>query len=185
MVLQPDESMVVIAHSQMSTTGVKKKRNSYKMRCTFIEAAKIASIPVLHIAPVVTNAQIGRKSAVGSRGLPQTFPFDPKQTNISDSDLGRALAGLDRSKIVIMGPFQEEATTLLALRSLAVGFDVFVVDDTAQIKNKHKADLVRSRLSQAGAVVLQLEQVVREWASLSTNTKIRDELLKLLERTGR
>ncbi len=107
--------------------------------------------------------------------------FDPVASNWATTPLGRAIALTGRSQVILCGFWLEEAITMLALKCLAFGIDIYIpVDATAAI-NPIYASAAHARLTQAGAVPTTSEQVLREWGALSGDVLIHAKLLALLD----
>ena len=116
-----------------------------------------------------------------------TYPhivFDLAAVKWQDTELAQAIAKTGRTQLIVSGLWLEEAITLLALKSLAIGLDTYVpVDATAAI-NEHDANPAHSRLTQAGCVPTTSGQILREWAVLSGDGEMQSSIGILLHQNS-
>ncbi|MEQ1613743.1 MAG: isochorismatase family protein [Hyphomicrobiaceae bacterium] len=110
--------------------------------------------------------------------------FDPATVKWQDTELAQAIAKTGRTQLIVSGLWLEEAITLLALKSLAIGLDTFVpVDATAAI-NEVDAKPAHARLTQAGCVPTTSGQILREWAALSGDAATQSRIGLLLHQNS-
>ncbi len=110
--------------------------------------------------------------------------FDPATIKWQDTEIARAIAKTGRTQLIISGLWLEEAITLLALKSLAIGLDTFVPIDATAAINAYDANPAHARLTQAGCVPTTSGQILREWAALSGDATMQSKIGLLLNQNS-
>lgn len=144
------------------------------------DAAVILRVPIFTVRYPDTPDTGMMAAAYPNRSTHPHVAFDPAAAKWQDTELAQAIAKTGRTQLIVSGLWLEEAITLLALKSLAIGLDTFVpVDATAAI-NEDNANPSHARLAQAGCVPTTSEQILREWAALSGDTTMQSSIALLL-----
>jgi hypothetical protein len=177
LVLMPDATVVVILDTSVPTPPLDE--GTMKRLCVLSDAATLLNAPVF-------RARYRNKTG-GVTRLANLLPsasvmhdFDARTADWSSTWLGQCIAETGRTHMVICGMWLEEAITLAALRTLSVGYDIYVPVDATYAHDPVLAPFAHMRLVQAGAVPTSAAQVIREWAALSNSEAIADSLLASL-----
>jgi hypothetical protein len=147
-------------------------------------------LAAVNIERVAASNQIAAASQLKDGGTQLGLPtrsYDFAATDASTIDWAtRELVQLarpeNRSRLVVAGAYVESHITFLTLRALAEGFDVYLLSDLLNTREKRYARIFQMRLYQAGAVPTTMSQVVMEWRTSTddkTNAGHLDELLRI------
>jgi hypothetical protein len=144
------------------------------------QAAHIANVPVFSLC----SAEHENKKALWAR-LPMTsshrqFVLEEHCSPWSHRGFVDALAGEDRSILILAGYWLELQILATALHALAEGYDVCVLLDATLTRCPHASQPARERLSQAGATPVVTSQVIHEWTLEAPDTAKRKALDSLL-----
>jgi nicotinamidase-related amidase len=144
------------------------------------QAAHIANVPVFSLC----SAEHENKKALWAR-LPMTsshrqFVLEEHCSPWSHRGFVDALAGEDRSILILAGYWLELQILATALHALAEGYDVCVLLDATLTRCPHASQPARERLSQAGATPVVTSQVIHEWTLEAPDTAKREALDSLL-----
>lgn len=75
----------------------------------------------------------------------------------------QAVSGTGKSRLVVAGRFTETAVTFAVLSALEEGYDVFFVQDASSGLEEFATRIATTRMLQAGAVPVGVEQIIAEW----------------------
>lgn len=174
--LHPDHCVLVCVESQGQPCVVEMT----KIIENLSKAAFALSMPILRTGYGVSAAE---KYDLGSTLKDFTrIEFEPASARWEASNLAQTIAATNRAQILVCGFWLEEAVTLLALRTLQAGIDVYLcVDAIASIRSDQETTHY-SRLKQHNAVLTTAGQAVREWCALCENKNISSLLSPIIER---
>jgi Isochorismatase family len=141
-----------------------------------LSAAGLATVPILltHSDGPGTGA-ISTLLSIAPFSLP-SHPLDTHVKTWSSSSLGRALSKAGKTQIIICGAWLEEGVTGLALRAYSLGLEVFLLTDAVAARNSNAHDVHMARLVQAGIVPTTVDQMILEWAAMTTDANLRTQL---------
>lgn len=74
-----------------------------------------------------------------------------------------------RHRLLICGAFLEKQVSVSALRMLAEGYDVYILEDLVVAESQKHATIHDGRLLQAGAIPTTMLQLLYEWTSSETD----------------
>lgn len=145
----------------------------------FIQAAAATAVPVLEAHYPETGIASVRTPVFtqATTYLPNLLEVEPRDW--SATTLGRDVANLNRTSLIVVGYWLEEAVTFLVLRSLAHSYRVYIVLDALTAENAGTEDAARQRLVFAGAIPTTTHQIVREWAATTPDPNCRRALRTL------
>jgi Isochorismatase family len=174
--LLPSTSALVVLDAPVDP---RDRTTALSAMAVVLEATRLIQAPIL-AARYPTPIGPGMLAPLAATLNPQTpLQFDPAAGPWPATAAARALAATGRNQLIVSGFWLEEAITLLALRSLSMGLDTYLaIDATAALDPTH-APMAHARLKQAGAVPTTSAQIVREWAALTSDVRVRADLLTL------
>jgi Isochorismatase family len=144
------------------------------------DAATILRVPIFAVRYPDTSDIGIIAAAYPNWSTHKKIAFDPAIFKWQNTQLAQAIVTTTRTQVVIAGFWLEEAVTLLALRSLAIGLDTCVPVDAAAAINENDANTAHCRLTQAGSVPTTSGQILREWAALCGDATMQSHIGHLL-----
>ena len=84
------------------------------------------------------------------------------------------------SSLFIAGAYLEDQISICALNALAIGYDVYLLDDVTVPRDTAHRDTFIARLVQAGVVLSTVQQMVYQWLAVEINVDRKEVLKKLL-----
>ncbi len=143
-------------------------------------AATACVVPTFEIQFTSIRAPAAQSSASASPLPPHAIhSLDVEAPDWSATPLGLHVAKTNRTSLLVVGYWLEEAVTFVVLRALSHSYKVYVVLDATPAENSVAGDAARQRLVFAGAVPTTTHQVLREWAATTSDPRSRQALLAL------
>jgi hypothetical protein len=127
------------------------------------EAAAIMNVPVFYLSRHIELERNPLAAPAPGITSHRRFTFEEHGSPWSQQAFVDALAGEDRSIVVLAGFWIEHQVLDTALHSLAEGYDVNVVLDASPCRCPFASQPAQDRLSQAGASPVISSQVIHEW----------------------
>lgn len=143
----------------------------------------LTSADVLSIPSICVNYKASANSLSGSIRAPlqaNAVDFDPSEENWHRSPMAKVVSASGRTRILICGNWLEEAVTLVTLRALVSGVDVYLCVDAIGSINADLISTHLARLEQHNAVLTSAGQVVREWSALCGDDGLRAALTPII-----
>jgi hypothetical protein len=85
------------------------------------------------------------------------------------------------SSLFIAGAYLEDQISICALNALAIGYDVYLLNDVTIPRDTLHRETFIARLSQAGVVLSTVQQMLYQWLAVETDQNRKDTLRKLLD----
>lgn len=83
--------------------------------------------------------------------------------------------------LFIAGAYLEDQICICALNALAVGYDVYLLNDFTMPRNITHRETFIARLTQAGVVLSTVQQMLYQWLAVETDQDRKTVLKKLLD----
>lgn len=145
-----------------------------------VRAAGACAVPILEIQFQSLRTQVEQSpSRATPPALHTIYSLDVQATDWSATALGIDIAKANRTSLIVIGYWLEEAVTFVVLRALSHSYKVYVVLDGTPAKNRVSNDAARQRLVFAGAVPTTTHQVLCEWTATTADPVCRQALLAL------
>jgi Isochorismatase family len=84
------------------------------------------------------------------------------------------------TSLFISGAYLEDQISICALNALAVGYDVYLLNDATAPRDVTHRETFIARLTQAGVVLSTVQQMLYQWLAVETDQDRKDALRKLL-----
>jgi hypothetical protein len=84
------------------------------------------------------------------------------------------------SSLFIAGAYLEDQISICALNALAIGYDVYLLDDITAPRDAAHRETFIARLMQAGVVLSTVQQMLYQWLAVEINIDRKEVLKKLL-----
>lgn len=152
-----------------------------KLTASLLSAADVLSMPsiVACYAAGTSGDSMGVDACARSKG--ERVEFRPSDVPWEASPVARTIAASMRTQILICGFWLEDAVTLLTLRALRAGIDVYVCVDAIAALREDQKETFYSRLQQHNAVPTTAGQAIREWSALCGDENICSRLSPIIE----
>jgi hypothetical protein len=105
--------------------------------------------------------------------------FDRLKRNRADSEK-RVDREIRPSSLFIAGAYLEDQISICALNTLAVGYDVFLLNDVTIPRDTGHRETFIARLTQAGVVLSTVQQMFYQWLAVETDQDRKNALGTLL-----
>lgn len=95
--------------------------------------------------------------------------------------IGFPTSNAEVKTVLLCGGYLEQQISLAAHYLLVVGFRVLLLRDLIQVKDRAQteAQFHDLRLTQSGALLTTLDQIVYEWLATETDERVRNALMRL------
>lgn len=144
------------------------------------EAAVIMSVPVFCLSRRIEQEKKSLSSVAPEMPCHRRFTFEEHGSPWAQRAFVDALAGEDRSIVVLAGFWIEHQVLDTALHALAEGYDVNVLLDASPSRCPFASQPAQDRLTQAGASPVITSQVIHEWTVGAPDAATRAALNTLL-----
>ena len=84
------------------------------------------------------------------------------------------------ASLFIAGAYLEDQISICALNALAVGYDVFLLNDATAPRDTVQRETFIARLTQAGVVLSTVQQMLYQWLAVELDIDRKNALRKLL-----
>lgn len=126
-----------------------------------LKAARVLGLPV--ILTTQYAAGLGRLVPAVTDEAPGVVPFDKTSFGaMGDAAVAEAIAGLDRSELVVAGVESHVCVAQTVLAALAEGYRVHVAADAVGSRRESDREIGLHRMDRAGAVISSVEMAVYE-----------------------
>lgn len=86
--------------------------------------------------------------------------------------------------LFLAGAYLEEQINIFSLNALAIGYDVYLLNDVTIPRDTTHRETFVGRLTQAGVVMMTVPQMLYQWLVVETDQNRIDTLRKLLDYTN-
>lgn len=143
-----------------------------------VEVAQVIGVPVL------ATEHCPQRLGLVEAGLRARFPEDAvvQKTHFSAVTEGELLQAQDagRKQWVVVGTEAHVCVQQTVLDLLAIGRQVFVVEDAVGSRRSRDKELALQRMQQNGAEIVSREMVVFEWLEQANTQVFRDVLKRFI-----
>jgi hypothetical protein len=174
--LKPSECTLLVLGSADQPNADDHHATAKLSRGQLLQAASVCDVPTLF---AVRNLETDTPAPSSQPGRLQVAPLPMTTIQWGNTPLGLALAGMNRSSMLICGFWLDEWVTFTALSALGEGYDIYLVTDASPPLEAGERDTAIMRLVQAGVVPTSTKQVIREWAVEVLDLTQRSRLLAL------
>ncbi len=181
--LKPAESILLILDPRpehLERLDSASREPTTRKLTTAHRAAQLAGVPA-HLA---SNGTLGPAKTWMVLAAPiiaaNTHDLPPTSVEWSESPLGAAVAGSNRTSLVLCGFWLECTATFTALAANAEGLDVAVLMDVTPHWLAESRQPAIDRLLQAGVVPMTTAQLIMEWTEGAVSTATKQQLISLL-----
>lgn len=143
------------------------------------KAATACSVPVFRVRYSPDQDPAADKPTVAYAAQHKIYPLNTATEDWAATALGVDVAAVNRTTLIVIGHWLEEAVTFLVLRALSHSYKVYVAFDGIASETTNAGETARQRLLYAGAIPTTVHQVVREWAATTSERNRRQTLLDL------
>jgi Isochorismatase family len=170
---------IVIAVSSPDAAAPTHSLTRHNPADLIVRAATVSSVPILWTQYLVTANESITTAAAAASTTKRPHALDIRTPDWSKTPLGVAVAHFNRTNLIVMGYWLEEAVSFLVLKALAHSYRVYLVLDAIRVEAADTEDAARQRLIFAGAVPTTAHQIVREWAATTADPACRKALRDL------
>lgn len=181
--LKPAESILLILDPRpehLERLDTASREPTTRKLTTAHRAAQLAGVPT-HLA---SKGSLGPAKTWMVLAAPviaaNTHDLPPTSVEWSESPLGAAVAGSNRTSLVLCGFWLECTATFTALAANAEGLDVAVLMDATPHWFAESRQPAIDRLMHAGVAPMTTAQMIMEWTEGAVSTATKQQLLSLL-----